>query len=260
LAGEWRFSESKEYLRQLGALDESSAWYGPRVIITNYMQSPSNCIVYSPHYRVCCANECESVLGEVEEAIASPIASPDQILASLTNITTVFEGDQPPIAKGSLSRQLEDIADLNGGKVPIHGRLFAQWLHYAYPSACPFPHKSGTTSTLAPLEFGSEYIASDKEMETHSVEAEENRLAPSDGAFVGGNADDWMSQWSLEEELLTDSLKLQEPWSAAGLSSQLMVAVILSLLGFAFWDKIGLNMRLSNKDVISRTMVKSHMV
>ena len=29
--------------------------------------------------------------------------------------------------------QLQSIAKEHGGKVPIHGRLFAQWLHYVFP-------------------------------------------------------------------------------------------------------------------------------
>ena len=27
----------------------------------------------------------------------------------------------------------------NGGEVPLHGLLFAQWLHYAFPNECPHP-------------------------------------------------------------------------------------------------------------------------
>ena len=29
--------------------------------------------------------------------------------------------------------QLQSIAKEHGGQVPIHGRLFAQWLHYVFP-------------------------------------------------------------------------------------------------------------------------------
>merc|ERR1719218_526485 len=41
--GHWQFQESMAYLRQLGALDETNADM-PRVIIPNYVSSPSNCI------------------------------------------------------------------------------------------------------------------------------------------------------------------------------------------------------------------------
>merc|ERR1719352_1753128 len=78
---EWRFSESEQYLRELGALDETSRWRGKQVIIPNYLQAASNCIVSTPHYLVCCQNHCESLLGEIDLAIGAPMASPSEILA-----------------------------------------------------------------------------------------------------------------------------------------------------------------------------------
>merc|ERR1719408_661188 len=69
LDGEWRFAESEEYLRELGALDESSRWLGKQVIIPNYLQAASNCIVSTPFYDVCCANECEGIMQEIEAAV-----------------------------------------------------------------------------------------------------------------------------------------------------------------------------------------------
>ena len=35
---------------------------------------------------------------------------------------------------------MEQVASHHGGKVPLHGRLFAQWLHHAFPRECPYPH------------------------------------------------------------------------------------------------------------------------
>jgi len=43
--------------------------------------------------------------------------------------------------------------------VPLHGRLFAQWLHYVFPHECPFPHKNGAVSASTPMEFGANYVA-----------------------------------------------------------------------------------------------------
>merc|ERR1719181_1419699 len=45
---DWRFAESEEYLRDMGVLDESSSFYGPQVLISNYIQAASNCIVSTP--------------------------------------------------------------------------------------------------------------------------------------------------------------------------------------------------------------------
>merc|ERR1740115_385825 len=92
--GEWRFGESEVYLRELGALDESSSWRGKQVIISNYIQGASNCIVATPHYLVCCVNECEAVLNEVEDAVGAPFARPDEILSLVGNISGL--DDAPP--------------------------------------------------------------------------------------------------------------------------------------------------------------------
>jgi hypothetical protein len=51
--GHWQFSESPDYLRAIGALDESNP-ENPRVIMTNYILSPSNCVASSSYYQVCC--------------------------------------------------------------------------------------------------------------------------------------------------------------------------------------------------------------
>merc|ERR1719487_3173194 len=55
---------------------------------------------------------------------------------------------------GTLRIRLEEIAAQNeDGLVPIHGRLFAQWLHYAFPRDCPYPHVAGTTNPETPLRY-----------------------------------------------------------------------------------------------------------
>merc|ERR1719379_1272928 len=51
--------------------------------------------------------------------------------------------------------RLNDIATHHGGYVPLHGRLFAQWLHHAYPRECPYPHVSGTTNPM----LSDQYVA-----------------------------------------------------------------------------------------------------
>merc|ERR1719265_3074455 len=66
-----RFAESEAYLRELGALDESSQWAGKQVIIPNYLLAASNCHLSTPHYLVCCINRCEGILSEIEMAVGS---------------------------------------------------------------------------------------------------------------------------------------------------------------------------------------------
>jgi hypothetical protein len=204
--GEWRFGESEAYLRELGALDESSPWLGKQVIIPNYLQGASNCIVSTKHYLVCCVHECEAVLNEVEDAVGAPVAAPEQILPLVGNMTN-FD-DEPPKLDDALRAQLLKIAETHGGKVPLHGRLFAQWLHYVFPRECPFPHKAGAHKAVSPQQYGQGYIASDDEVSTHA--AERNASAP---MLAEHEEVQWMSQWSEEEELHTDyALQLRAPW------------------------------------------------
>jgi len=208
--GEWRFSESKSYLRQLGALDETSSWHGPQLILTNYVQGPSNCIISADHYRVCCSNECEYILDEIEDVVGGPLGDAEQILGVVNNITVSL--DEPGDARVSrkMKKQLKEIASGNGGKVPLHGRLFAQWLHYVFPRECPFPHRAGTTLALTPDLYGGDHIASMHEMQTYIIEALNEPEMPN-------TDDDGMSQWSHEEEHLSDHTRVSTkthvlPW------------------------------------------------
>merc|ERR1719183_3336053 len=105
--GEWRFGESEAYLRELGALDETSRWLGPQVIIPNYLQATSNCIVSRPHYLVCCVNECESLLDEIEQEIDAPTALPSKIIdvvRSMTSQTTLDHDEAPHLDKNMVSQ------------------------------------------------------------------------------------------------------------------------------------------------------------
>merc|ERR1719310_272064 len=167
---DWRFGESETYLRELGALDETSKWIGPQVIIPNYLQGTSNCIVSTPHYLVCCVNECESLMNEIENAVQAPTAHPTTLLELVGNMTsqTTLDHDEPPHVNKYMELQLEQVAKNHGGMVPLHGRLFAQWLHYVFPHECPFPHKVGSVTAATPDQFGDDYIASQEDMQKHA--------------------------------------------------------------------------------------------
>merc|ERR1719217_190657 len=117
MAGEWRFGESEAYLRELGALDESSIFRGPQVIIPNYLLAASNCIVASTYYLVCCVNECESLLQRVEDRIKAPVASVEKLIPVVEALS-----EPPKPLTVALATQLRRIADTHHGKVPLHGR------------------------------------------------------------------------------------------------------------------------------------------
>merc|ERR1719418_183184 len=59
----------------------------------------------------------------------------------------------PRNLSATLVTRLDDIASRHGGRVPLHGRLFMQWLHHAYPRDCPYPHVSGTINPVTQDEW-----------------------------------------------------------------------------------------------------------
>jgi hypothetical protein len=221
MAGEWRFGESEEYLRELGALDDSSTFRGPQVIIPNYLLAASNCIVASTYYLVCCVNECESLLQRVEDRIQSPVATVEELVPV---VESLFMPAKPLPA--TLRSQLDRIAETHRGRVPLHGRLFAQWMHYAFPQECPFPHPAGKAAARTPAEFGDAYAATPQEMRRH-IKKGMLKNVPSEGFK---EEEQWgMSQWLHEEELLADYVELR-PARTLGLPALLVIALALGLV------------------------------
>merc|ERR1719160_647323 len=79
-SAEWQFSESVDYLRQLGALDESDP-KRLRVIVPNYIGGANNCLASAGLYDVCCISECE-------RAIAAPTALAAQVAGAVSQISS----------------------------------------------------------------------------------------------------------------------------------------------------------------------------
>jgi len=234
--GNWQFMEPVNYLRQLGALDESDPEH-LSVIIPNYISSPSNCVASSKFYRVCCIDECDVLLSHLETHLASHEASPAVLIKAVAELpsSTVQVPRQWP---ASLTRRLEDIAAHHGGSVPLHGRLFAQWMHHAYPRECPYPHVSGTTRPLEAMDFmretGLEAIATEEEMRKVLSDAEHGHrtlAVDADGAIEG------VLPWSEEEELFVSMPQHEQqqavrhsPFDATRVLMMLAVAVSAALL------------------------------
>merc|ERR1719352_1058043 len=105
-------------------------------------------------------------MSKLETQIASPYGSPQQI-ASMVSLTHSDTVDAPRNLTSMMLTRLDAIAAQHGGKVQLHGRLFAQWMHHAFPHECPYPHLSGTVFQQSPDEFaesGNDVQASNEEM------------------------------------------------------------------------------------------------
>merc|ERR1712151_325225 len=71
--------------------------------------------------------------------------------------------------------RLMEVAEHHGGRIPLHGRLFSQWMHQAYPRECPFPHVTGTTYPHREESWSSstglDFKATEEEMRQHTESA-----------------------------------------------------------------------------------------
>jgi len=220
LGGQWQFSETMGYLRQLGALDESDP-EEPNVIVTNYIGAMSNCIATSAFYSVCCIDKCEGLVAHLEGKLAAPQAEPARLAALVADLPSPTV-PAPRSLPAGLVRRLDEIAAGNGGAVPLHGRLFAQWMHHAFPNECPYPHVSGTTSPLTPDDWmnatGELHSATSEQMQQY-VTAYSGRTPSVAVAHVDGDVS--TIPWAEEEELLVirstfGSSSSTGTWWAAG--------------------------------------------
>merc|ERR1719331_3095863 len=187
----YQFNEGVEYLRQTGSLDETGRG-GPAVLIPNYLAGPTNCIASSSYYSVCCLNECEGLMTEIEQKVQAPTASPQRLLGLVGNLSSSTV-DAPRSFPPALKDKLYDIASHHEGEVPIHGRFFAQWLHFAFPNECPFPQITENAAVLTPSQWldAKVWTASEDERQQH-IEVS-NTTATEESVF--------MSQWSDDEVL-----------------------------------------------------------
>lgn len=219
--GYWHLHESTEYLRRLGALDESSA-RGPQVIIPNYVTAVSNCDASSDYFAICCRHECEDILDKLEGQIASPSATPAHILQIIAGISSPTVA-APRSISPSLAEALEDAGAVHGGMVQLHGRLFAQWLHYAFPHECPYPHLSHTHKAMTPGE-----LQSQSGLKLEVTKAEMNATMQ---AEVDSELDDVLSMWTLDEEMKTgEKIHMDKSWGLISVVHILAGVAVLSSL------------------------------
>eukprot|EP00418_Pyrodinium_bahamense_P029420 CAMPEP_0179133300 /NCGR_PEP_ID=MMETSP0796-20121207/63385_1 /TAXON_ID=73915 /ORGANISM="Pyrodinium bahamense, Strain pbaha01" /LENGTH=575 /DNA_ID=CAMNT_0020832259 /DNA_START=114 /DNA_END=1841 /DNA_ORIENTATION=+ len=213
---DYQFTESVEYLRQIGALDESE-YDRPKVRIANYMVGPSNCIASSSYYSVCCLSDCEGLMSELEGQVRAPTTTPERLLGVVGNLSSPSV-DAPRKLPVALEERLHAIAAHHGGAVPLHGRLFAQWMHFAFPSECPHPHASEDPAVLTPRHWLNKKTTAPQEVRELHVQAVDPAAAATEPPAL---------QWSDDEVL-----PLQEPQNHrdSALSSIVRAAVQIMLL------------------------------
>lgn len=198
----WRFTEKPEYLKTLGALDDTDPTQ-LSLITANYVMARPNCLDASNYYSLCCTNACEDLMSHLESKVGSSTASPVAVanLIAMLPSDTVQAPRELPLR---LIGRLDEIATLHNGVVPLHGRLFAQWMHHAYPRECPFPHEAGTISP----QTAEEWSASTGESEQSSQEERQKVMdddvcsVSSHGKVECGDESADELPWNPNEELL----------------------------------------------------------
>jgi hypothetical protein len=223
--GNYRFSESAEYLERTGSLDSSEA-DRPQVLISNYVLGPGNCFSSSTYFQFCCVNDCSRLMAEIENYVAGPSAVPQEILYAVGNaservddITLAEQAQQLPEI---LIEKLQMIAKRHGGKVPLHGRLFAQWLHFAFPATCPYPHipaNDAGNDALTASDFMNSKSAAEKEMQRH--------IETSGGP--NSSSERSLSQWTDDEIFPFQTLPTHS--SSFSLRAAFRVAALCVVLG-----------------------------
>lgn len=195
LHSNWDFDENVMYLRGMGALDESDPQH-PSVIIPNYVIARPNCLDATDLYAVCCENHCESLLAEVGRRVGAPMGMPEQIAEIVSSIPGPNGQPKAQISPALLDR-LHEVAAQNGGKVPLHGRLFSQWLHHVFPLDCPYPLEANSMDP----KNADEWLQATSGVSTASLE-ERQQLVDADACAVN---------WEGKIECAGESAEL--PWS-----------------------------------------------
>merc|ERR1719343_1152121 len=81
------FTESKQRLHDEEALDETTLGT-PSVLVANYVQLASNCADTSKYYTICCVDECEGLMQDLEAQVKAPAASVDVLLPLVGNLSS----------------------------------------------------------------------------------------------------------------------------------------------------------------------------
>jgi len=217
----YQFVESVDYLREVGAIEELSIG-GPSVRIANYILAPTNCIATSSFFSVCCLSDCGQLMGEVEHMVQAPSASPQILLGIIGNLSLVnYDGEQ--VLTSDLKAKLHAVAAHHAGTVPLHGRLFAQWMHFAFPLECPYPHVLQDSMILSPASLGSKNSYT-------STEEQRQRFIEENADFSNTEVNMLQVHWTDDEVM-----PLQEPPQARsflvcavrGVVQLMMMALVL---------------------------------
>eukprot|EP00927_Polykrikos_kofoidii_P066844 TRINITY_DN62404_c0_g1_i1.p1 TRINITY_DN62404_c0_g1~~TRINITY_DN62404_c0_g1_i1.p1 ORF type:complete len:593 (-),score=74.75 TRINITY_DN62404_c0_g1_i1:59-1837(-) len=208
--GKYQFTETINFLRQHGTLDESDD-LNPKIIIPNYVAGSSNCVARTSYYSVCCLDECEDLFAQIERRLKKPTATVAEIASAVLSTSKMSMKSARTIEglPELYHRRLGEVATHHRGLVPLHGRLFAQWMHLVFPRMCAYPHKTGSVYYKA-IEAWENETGERSGISMGDLEHWTNHFHEISGSRGSGRrggsseqVDDHLSgMWSMEEELV----------------------------------------------------------
>jgi len=138
-------TEKKGFMKKIGAVFADTRH---RLVIPNYLNSQSMCLVTASFHSVCCMNKCNAIYAKLEEGVGAPVSKAED----LHSLVSHLPGNSPKMSEESF-KALQDIAD-EEGLIQLHSHSFAAWMHQRFPLECPQPHfKSHLTDPKTPDEW-----------------------------------------------------------------------------------------------------------
>jgi len=175
---------------------------------------------------LCCLNECEVLMGKIEGQVQAPTTTPEQLIGLVGNLSS-SSVEAPRRLPTDLIRRLRAIGARSGGQVPLYGRLFAEWLHVAFPHDCPFPHAAEDAAVHRYDYWESRpHLLSAAELESQA------RPGSAGGEDVHVGHEDLAVRPWVEEEVL--HIEGHGHWAKAALARSAQVAQFLALCGVLF--------------------------
>jgi len=163
-------------------------------------------------------------MAHLENTIGAPEAAPEQIVTALASISTSTVSSERVLPQ-KVQLRLELLAERNAGKVPLYGRLFAQWLHFAFPRECPYPHTSGSTNPLT----SDDYQKATSEKAILRVEEMHDYIGSVAPVAENEGSDDLLQRWSDEEEIFFVPTEAPRSFTGTLIRGMLVMAGVASV-------------------------------
>merc|ERR1719356_266314 len=133
--------------------------------------------------------------------VQAPAAAPRDLLSFIGNLSS-SSVDAPRSISSVLAERLHLIAARHDGMVPLHSRLFAQWLHFAFPLDCPYPEMIEDATALRRAAWNRTRVESKQAVAQHIRDIE----------ALGDSDEEVERLWSDDEIVLLEGAASGEGW------------------------------------------------